>query len=146
MFRFTVLLAAMTAVSACRGIPPGPPEILVDRTVCSRCGMLISEPLYAAAYKAEGQAAPRVFDDIGCLRAAARGENTPLLTWFHDAGDRAWISGAGTVFVASSTLHTPMGGGVIAFRDAAAAQRSALEHQGQVIPSLEALLQAESGK
>ena len=145
MVRFTIFLAAMTAVSACHRASPGPPEIVVDQTVCSRCGMLISEPLYAAAYKTEGQA-PRVFDDIGCLRAAARGENAPILTWFHDGEDRAWIPGAGTVFVTSTGFHTPMGGGIIAFRDAAAAQRSALEHQGQVIPSLVELLKSESGK
>jgi len=135
----------MTAVSACHRASPGPPEIVVDHSVCSRCGMLISEPLYAAAYQANGQA-PRVFDDIGCLRAAARSEDGPILTWFHDAEDRAWIPGTGAVFVASSTFHTPMGGGVIAFRDAAAAQRSALEHQGQVIPSLAELLRAERGQ
>jgi copper chaperone NosL len=143
--RFTVLLAAMIAVSACHRVSPGPPEIVIDQSVCSRCGMLISEPLYAAAYRVEGQA-PRVFDDIGCLRAAARGEEAPVLTWFHDAEDRAWIPGAGTVFVAASTLHTPMAGGVIAFRDAAAARRSALEHQGQVIASVAELLRAESGQ
>jgi copper chaperone NosL len=145
VFRVTVLLAAIIAVSACHRASPGPPEIVVDQSVCSRCGMLISEPLYAAAYKAEGQA-PRMFDDIGCLRAAARDEDAPIVTWFHDAGDREWIPGAGTVFVASSTFHTPMGGGLIAFRDAAAAQRSALEHRGQVIPSVVDLLKPESAQ
>ena len=53
------------------------------------------------------------------------------------------FEGPAAVFVASPTFHTPMGGGVIAFRDAAAAQRHALEHQGQVIPSLVELLRSE---
>ena len=64
-------LAAALATAACGVRAEGPPPIVVDRTPCSHCGMLISEPLYAAAYQAPGTDA-RVFDDIGCLRDAAR--------------------------------------------------------------------------
>ena len=67
----TVLGAALLVTAACGVKAGGLPEIEVDRTACSHCGMLISEPLYAAAYQAPGAAA-RVFDDIGCLRDAAR--------------------------------------------------------------------------
>ena len=99
----------------------GPPEIVVDRTPCSHCGMLISEPLYAAAYQAPGADA-RVFDDIGCLRDAARREGRGALRiWFHDAADGRWIDGVEAVFVASPSIRTPMGGGMLAYRDPAAA-------------------------
>ena len=142
--KLAVLGAALLVTAACGVKAGGTPEIVVDRTACSHCGMLISEPLYAAAYQAPGAAA-RVFDDIGCLRDAARGEAPGLRFWFHDADDRAWIEGAEAVFVASSEIRTPMGGGLIAYRDPAAAQRSAVKHHGRVIRSISDLLTKEGG-
>jgi len=101
--------------------------------------MLISEPLYAAAYRAEGAEA-RVFDDIGCLRKAARLESGPLTFWFHDAEDRTWIDGTAAVFVTSPEIRTPMGGGLIAHRDRAAAERMAAARRGRVIHSVADML------
>ena len=138
------VLGAVMLVTACGVKAEGPPEIVVDRTACSHCGMLISEPLYAAGYQAPGAAA-RVFDDIGCLRDAARGEAPGLRFWFHDADDRAWIEGAEAVFVASSEIRTPMGGGLIAYRDPAAAERSAVTHHGRIFRSIPELLAKEGG-
>lgn len=142
--RPAVLGAVMLVATACGVKAGGPPEIEVDRTACSHCGMLISEPLYAAAYRAPGAAA-RVFDDIGCLRDAARAETPGLRFWFHDADDRAWIEGAEAVFVAASEIRTPMGGGLIAYRDPAAAERSAVKHHGRIIRSISDLLTKEGG-
>jgi copper chaperone NosL len=137
--KLVVLMTAVVVAAACGASAGGPPEIEMDRTVCSHCGMLISEPLYAAAYRTPGKEA-RVFDDIGCLRDAARAETGPLTTWFHDANDRVWIDGTAAVFVASPEIRTPMGGGLIAFRDRAAAERAAATHHGRVIDSLADLL------
>lgn len=136
--------AVMLMAIGCGVKAEGPPAIALDRSACSRCGMLISEPLYAAAYRAPGSDA-RVFDDIGCLRDAARAESGPLRFWFHDAADRAWIDGAGATFVASSEIRSPMGGGLIAFRDPAAAERSAAVTHGRVIRSVSDLLAKEGG-
>ena len=135
----TALLTALMALSACSAAPSGPPEIVVDRSACSHCGMLISEPLYAAAYRAE-RAEARVFDDIGCLRNAARAESGPLTFWFHDAEDRAWIDGTAAVFVTSPEIRTPMGGGLIAYRDRSAAERAAGARHGRVIHSVTDML------
>ena len=144
MNRLATLGALMLLTAACAVEADGPPEIVVDRTACSHCGMLISEPVYAAAYRAPGAAA-RAFDDIGCLRNAAQAEAGPVTAWFHDADDGAWIDGAQTSFVASPGIRTPMGGGVIAYRDPAAAERSAARREGRVIRSLGDLLAKESG-
>ena len=135
----TLFLTALMAVSACGAKPSGPPAIEVDRTACSHCGMLISEPLYAAAYRVAGADA-RVFDDIGCLRKAALAESRPLTFWFHDADDRAWIDGTAAVFVASPEIRTPMGGGLLAYRDRAAAERAAAARRGRVIYSVADML------
>ncbi len=133
------ILTAALVTASCSAKPAGPPEIVVDRTACSHCGMLISEPLYAAAYRGQ-KADARVFDDIGCLRTAARTEAGPLTYWFHDAEDRAWIDGTAAVFVASPEIRTPMGGGLIAYRDRAAAERAARTRHGRVIDSVVDLL------
>jgi copper chaperone NosL len=133
-----ILTAALVAAS-CSAKPAGPPEIVVDRTPCSHCGMLISEPVYAAAYRAQGAEA-RVFDDIGCWRAAARSEAGPLTSWFHDAEDGAWIDGSAAVFVASPEIRTPMAGGLIAYRDRTAAESAARTRHGRVIHSVDDLV------
>jgi len=134
--------AVLTAIGAACGVgPEGPPHIEVDRTPCAHCGMLISEPLYAAAYRSP-RSEPRVFDDIGCLvDAAAREPRADALRfWFHDAATAVWIDGTDAVFVSSAMLRTPMGGGLVAFRDPAAAREAATRQQGRVLTSLQELL------
>ena len=132
-------LVILLAVSACSAKRAGPPAIEIDRTVCSHCGMLISEPLFAAAYQAPG-VAPRVFDDIGCLLAAARTEEGELTFWFHDADDGGWIEGEPAGFVSSREIRSPMGGGLLAYRERSNAERSALRHRGRLIASTAALI------
>jgi copper chaperone NosL len=136
-----VLLAAVTPVAAaCGATAPGPPAIVVDRTACSHCGMLVSEPMYAAAYHVAGRE-PRVFDDIGCLIDAARSETTPPIAfWFHDAAGGGWTSGETAIFVVSPDLRTPMGAGVLAYADAAAAQAAAAALEGEIVRTLPELL------
>ena len=107
--------------------------------------MLISEPIYAASYHAPGSNG-RVFDDIACMLEGMRHDaidpkpGTGVRVWFHDANDGTWIDGDVAVFVASSSIRTPMGGGIIAFRDAADAEQAARRHTGQVVRSLAELM------
>jgi hypothetical protein len=138
-WRLCLFLASMTVLLACGAKPAGPPVIEIDRTACSHCGMLISELAYAAAYRADGAEA-RVFDDIGCLRTAARGEAGPLTFWFHDADDREWIDGTAATFVGSPEIPSPMGGGLLAYRDRTAAERTAGARHGRVIHSVADLM------
>ena len=133
-------------VAACATRTDGPPEITVDKTACSQCGMLISELAYAAAYRVPG-AEGRAFDDIGCLLAAARQEpGAAPHFWFHDAAGSGWIAGTSAVFVTSPSLRTPMGGAVVAYRHRSDADRAAATHRGEVIASLPALLARTGGK
>jgi hypothetical protein len=138
-------IVVLAAGAACGVKADGPPEITVDRTACSHCGMLISETMFAAAFKAPGAEA-RAFDDIGCLLAAAKREADPggLRFWFHDAATGEWIAGAEASFVKSDRLRTPMNGGVVAYRAAAAARDAASKYQGRVMPNLVDLLRSAS--
>jgi nitrous oxide reductase accessory protein NosL len=140
--RLTALTIALLASVSCRSSAAGgPPEILIDRTACSHCGMLISELAYAAAYQVRGSEA-RVFDDIGCLvKAAPKEPRTDVRFWFHDVSSLEWIAGERTAaFVASADIRTPMGGGILAYRDLAAARQAAGARRGEIMPSLSDLL------
>lgn len=143
--RVLIGAAALAAAlgAACGATAEGPPHLEVDRTPCAHCGMLISEPIYAAAYRTP-RSEPRVFDDIGCLLKAAAEEPRAdaLRFWFHDAATAVWIDGTDAVFVSSTNLRTPMGGGLVAYRDPAAAREAAAHQQGRVLPSLKDLLAA----
>ena len=142
----TVLAAALLlAAGACGVRADGPPQLEVDRTACAHCGMLVSEPVYAAAYRDAG-AEPRVFDDIGCLAAELR-QATPATrrVWVHDFDTGEWIDGERAAYVHADTLRTPMGGGYLAFRTRAAAERAAAAKHGRVLASLADVL-ASGGK
>ena len=146
MRRNAVPLIALSAalVAACQSKLAGPPEIVVDRTACSHCGMFVSEPRYAAAYRVEG-ADPKVFDDIACLatsmrRDSLRADSGGLRVWFQDANGGGWIEGGAPVLVRSAIFRTPMGGGVLAYRDAGAAAQAVSTYQGQVVGTLTDLL------
>jgi copper chaperone NosL len=141
-----VLMVLLVLSAACTSSPQGPPEIVVDRTACSHCTMLISERRYAAAYQAPGADA-KVFDDIACLLQAAGAETaTGLRFWFHDGNDGQWIDGEAATFVASPAFRTPMGGGMMAYRDRAAATQAAGKYQGEVIGSLPQLRTPRGGQ
>ena len=133
-----VVLALLSA--ACSAKAAGPPAIEVDRTACSHCGMFVSEPVYAAAYQVHGQE-PRVFDDVGCMLDAVRRERVaPIDIWVQDAAGAGWLNADEATFVASAEIRTPMNGGVLAYNDAATAEKAAMVHRGRVMRSLQELI------
>ena len=147
--RLAAALATLVVGAACAA-ETGPPEIVLDETVCARCGMLISEPRFAASYRAgDGTAA---FDDIGCLldaldraelrtgssresAASASDAGREAEVWFLDAGER-WRPANEVVFVRSSGISTPMNGGILALADRAAAEAIATAGGGLVVETL----------
>ena len=138
--RSAFIAAVALLAAACSAKAAGPPEIAIDRTACSHCGMLVSEPIYAASYQAPGQE-PRVFDDIGCMLEAVRKETaSPLQVWLQDANGGGWLDAAAAMVVASQHVSTPMNGGFLAYADGAAAASAAAAHQGAVVGSLPELM------
>lgn len=105
----------------------GPAEIAYGTARCDQCGMVISEPRFAATWQDGGQV--RRYDDIGCL---ARGSGARLAAgqgraYVHDGAHGAWIEATSAVFVRSPGIRTPMGYGVVAFADR---QTAAAAHPG----------------
>jgi copper chaperone NosL len=128
-----VFVAFALLVTACSADVTGPPEIVVDQTACSHCGMYVSEPAYAAAYRAHGKEA-RVFDDIGCLLDALRQETaTTIDVWVQDAAGGGWLDAGDAVFLRSPNVRTPMNGGVLAYAGGAAAEKAAAAQRGEVM-------------
>lgn len=142
--KIVVVVLTVIWAGACAARASGPPALHVDRSVCSRCGMLISEPAYAAAIRwSDGP--DQLFDDIGCLIAAAGSHAAKgARYWFHDGANGEWIADGHPVFVMSTELKTPMGGGIVAYRDRAEADRAAARHSGVVVSELADLVTQRS--
>ena len=130
----TLMIAAFALLStACSAKAVGPPDIAVDRTACSHCGMYVSEPAYAAAYQAPGEDA-RIFDDIGCMLEAVRSETaSPITIWLQDAEGSGWVAADDAALVTSPQFRTPMNGGMLAYANPAAAAETARAHRGRVL-------------
>ena len=138
-----VTVAFALLVTACGAKGMRPPELVVDRTVCSHCAMFVSETTHAAAYQVPGESA-RVFDDIGCMLAAVRSEPaSPIAIWVQDASGGGWLAAGDAVFVASPQIRTPMHGGVLAYADLAAAQNAATKYRGQIVRTFDELTAAK---
>lgn len=142
--RWLVILAlAGLLLGACGGGQGAlqPPEIYYGQDTCDRCGMLISDPRFAAALlTVEGES--RKYDDIGCLlddyvHAGLKvGE-----IYVHDYNTNEWLN-AKTAFFVQSDIHTPMASGLVAFGDRASAEKFA---PGATVMSFEQMvaMQAE---
>ena len=123
MSRWTTLGAALalTILAACGAQPPdpAPPDITYGQELCTVCGMLISEPRFAAALILE-DGDPVLFDDAGeMFRYPQQG----VRAWFvHDYGSEAWIHAREATYVVHPSIASPMGTGLAAFEQAADAQ------------------------
>jgi nitrous oxide reductase accessory protein NosL len=146
MSTLKIVFAALALLAAsCSAKAMGPPEIVVDHTACSHCGMLVSELVYAAAYQAADHE-PRVFDDIDCMLKAARQETaSPITIWLQDAAGAGWIDADEAFVVAAADIRSPMGGGLLAYRDAGAAHKAADARHGRVIGSRQELIDWKGG-
>lgn len=140
VLRSIVLTMSALVTISCSSTTSGPPEILVDRTACNHCLMLISDPIYAAAFSGGGRQA--VFDDIGCMlvEVAGAAEPQPKMMWVHDYQNGRWLNADEAVFVRSTQISTPMASGIVAVGDRAAAVELAARNDGEIIDSIADLL------
>lgn len=140
-------LLVLWIVSACSGTVSGeePPVIAYGQDVCNRCGMIIEEPRFAAAYVTP-QGDVRHFDDIGDMVAhhQERGEEVHVF-WVHDYTTEEWLKASEAYFVISEDLLTPMGSGILAAADQDTANRLAAEWNGESLTFDALLAQAQAG-
>lgn len=150
MSRFVTLLALALPVvlAACGGrvATDAPPEILYGTDVCDNCNMIISEANYASAYwTADGQA--RRFDDMGEMLAyMSKNPEETASVWVHDVNSAEWLRAEDAYFVVNSGLMTPMGTGIVAVADEAAAAALAYGQDGaRVMAYADLLAEMASG-
>lgn len=146
-----MLLTGLLVLLSIAGCAPGqteatPPEIIYGETVCAKCNMIISDERFAAGYAYEvaaGRYESLAFDDVGdMLEYAAEHPEHAIKTWYvHDYADRSWLDAATATYVVSQDVQSPMGSGIAAFADAAAANELAQRVNGQVYdwPGLRAI-------
>jgi copper chaperone NosL len=123
------------------------PEVIAGQDVCDRCGMLISEEKFAAAYwTKDGEA--RRFDDIGGMFAHYQDVGEDVATfWVHDFLTSDWIRGEDAMYVLDPGLTTPMGFGVAACAEEAQAIALAAGQDGAIVVSFDDLIaMADAGE
>lgn len=130
-----IILIALTLLQLACGRAPDletPPEILYGEEVCTECGMIISDPRFAAAYvTTTGEA--RLFDDVGDMLAYDQRHHEAVHAyWVNDFHTEQWLRAEQAALVMQSDLHTPMGWGLAAFSTAAEAQAYVDTHGGLV--------------
>jgi copper chaperone NosL len=125
-------IAAALASSACRHPPPAPVEI-EPYDVCSLCKMAMSERRFASEL-IDSEGAAHKFDDLHCLLSFRRQRQPRIAAaYVTDYETRNWVEASRAHFVRSSGFATPMGGGMVAFADRAAAERHAHAHGAAVL-------------
>jgi nitrous oxide reductase accessory protein NosL len=132
-----MVIAAIVAVgiAACGGDDRAgqPPDIEYGVSVCSRCGMIISEERYAGGIVDE-KGDSLIFDDIGEMIHVIQDEGlNSRRVWVHDANSLEWIDGERAYYVASMMVMSPMGSGVTAFERREDADAFARETMGDVL-------------
>jgi len=145
--RFALVICHWSVVillAACSAAPTGepqPPEIHYGEDICDACGMLISEPKFAAAaVEADGTA--RKFDDIGDLvDYYVDHPGAQVKAYFvHDHLSEQWRRAETAFFIISPQIHTPMAHGIAAYADREAAEAAARQY-GVIVMTFDELRQ-----
>ncbi len=154
MFRRYLLIAVVMVatagfLAAC-GQETGeitPPEIIYGQDMCDVCGMLISEPQFAAALILEDDT-PVKFDDLGELfHYQERFPDARVKAWFvHDYNTEAWVNAEAAHFVVVEGFATPMGFGIAAFETEADAAAFATEQGGVQMSFTDLIAAPPSGR
>jgi len=127
------LLATLILAACAPDGDESPPEIVYGQNTCDACGMIIDEPRFASALLLEN-GETRKFDDVGDMFVyAAAHADQPVRAWFvHDRDSEKWVRGEKAFYVFSASIASPMGHGIAAFGERAAAEAFAADVDGQV--------------
>jgi copper chaperone NosL len=139
----SIVFLILTFLVACRSPVDlsEPPEIRYGEDTCTECGMIISEPRFAAAYYTVDGNAQR-FDDIGGMASHhAEHQEDVAQFWVHDYDTEEWIIADQAFFVMSDQIHTPMDFGVVAISGQSRAQELAAEFNTMVM-TFEAVMES----
>jgi copper chaperone NosL len=111
----------------------GPEPITYGRDACAHCRMHISQPGFAGELRDTNGVLTK-YDDIGCLLHAmvALHHEVPE-AWVEDHDGGRFLPLLSARLVRSERVETPMGYGIVAFKDEDAAQTFARAQGGEVL-------------
>jgi copper chaperone NosL len=121
------------AVAACGDGTLAPVTVDTRNDACAHCRMTVSDLRFAAQVVAPGEE-PRVFDDLGCLRAYLAATPQPgsgSVAFVASYGTKAWVRAGDALYLQRETLETPMGSGIVAFEDVAGRDAEAAARGGR---------------
>jgi len=135
-----ILLAACAPTSSNE---PQPPDIAYGQDLCDACGMVIDQPKFAAASVLKN-GETRKFDDIGDMIAYHMDHpDQQVAAYFvHDYRTEKWVRAEKAFFIVDERIQSPMGHGLVAFGDQAAADEFAATLGATVLTFDEARLAA----
>ena len=110
-----VFMACAGIVLAPADAQDGPTAIVHGRDACDGCRMRLDRPGYAAQLKAGGGV--RFYDDVGCLARDAATRDAAARVWIEDHLTGELVPLCDATLVRSDQVRTPMGSGVVGFRD-----------------------------
>lgn len=115
----------------------GPPNVRLGRDVCTECDMIVSEDRYSAGavVRKDGVLEHVSFDDIGCMLDYQRFHPDVQFVeeFVREASTHGWVAASNAYFVVSETIRTPMGSGIEAYADGAAADAAAEKARTQML-------------
>jgi copper chaperone NosL len=129
----------LLVATACGDAAPVPAPVDTRNDACAHCRMTVSDLRFVAQIVAPGEE-PRVFDDLGCLRAylAATPRIAPgSVAFVASYRTRAWARAADALYLEHEGLETPMGSGIVAFEDAAGREAEAAARGGRRMTAAE---------
>lgn len=111
----------------------GPEPINYGRDACGHCRMHISQPGFAAELR-DTRGVLSKYDDIGCMLHAMVGLHREVPeAWVEDHAGGGFVPLLNAHLVRSERFETPMGYGIVAFRDESAAETFARAQGGEVL-------------
>jgi copper chaperone NosL len=136
-FALATGLAVVTLVLAVMFLWPGPatgPEpIQYGRDTCASCRMQVTQPGFAGEMRDPSGTLTK-YDDVGCLlRAILTAHREVPEAWIEDHAGGGFVPLLGAHLVRAEGSSTPMGYGIVAFADEAAARAYAAAHTGTVL-------------
>lgn len=111
------------------------PVAIAPEDMCSSCRMAISEKRYAAEL-IDNQGQAFKFDDINCMTRFTRemrDQASIAARFVMDFEAKSWLEAEGAYYVQSTAIKTPMGGGIVAFKDESRAKETASQYGGKLL-------------
>ena len=132
--KLAVLIVLVLAISCGDKPESGPVKIYYGEDICERCKMIISEKDFAAQYKLSNGETVK-FDDLGCMIHYTHDtEKTPISeVYVVDYSSEGWIDGRKAYYIWNENINTPMGYGLLAFKERSKAEDNTVKDNSRFL-------------